>query len=184
MTGARHEFSHEGIWCRCQDRAGLDQLSHRTLPSIPQASECEQLPIIDFEAVGCLVFPSVCRVGGQPCGWSPLARTVREVSAHTAQVSGNAQVMNAHGAERTRGVWKDMVPNWDHKDLGRTEPLHALRFARKLHETSGHEEVNPAHPRCHRRTTSHVFPHGRNTFALSNELLVEGDGLAPSPRAS
>jgi len=89
--------------------------------------------------------------------------------------------MNAHDAERRRNVWIDTGSNSGHKDSGQTEPSHALRFAQKLHETSEHEEANPTRPQCHRRTTNRVFSHGRNTSALSSELLFGGDGRAPIP---
>jgi hypothetical protein len=51
--------SHERIWCGREDRAGLNWLTLWVYPSIPQASECEQLSIIDFEAVRllCFTFP-------------------------------------------------------------------------------------------------------------------------------
>ena len=44
------------IWSRRQDRTRLDPLSTGVFPAIPQPSECEQRPVIDFKAVRLLRF--------------------------------------------------------------------------------------------------------------------------------
>ena len=44
---------------RCQDRTGLDPLSARVFPAIPQPREREQLPGIDFKAVRLLRFATI-----------------------------------------------------------------------------------------------------------------------------
>ena len=64
------------MWSRGSCRSQLAHL--RVSPSIPQASECEQLSIIDFEAVRllCFTFPFVVR--GPTLLWVPPLRTVRE----------------------------------------------------------------------------------------------------------
>lgn len=44
----------ERIWRSRQDRAGLYYIALRVLPSIPEASKCEQLTVIHLETEGLL----------------------------------------------------------------------------------------------------------------------------------
>src|SRR3984957_8425767 len=94
---------------RCDDRTRFNSsrsgFFHRS--QIPANAKTESsarvkqkgdFPLLNFESSR-----------GPTLRLGPPLRTVRESFqlARTVQVSGNAQIMNAHGTERTRGVWRD-----------------------------------------------------------------------------
>src|SRR5713101_1759781 len=69
MTGMRSwtaEARAFGLVVRI--RAGLHRVAARVIPAIPQSCECEQLPVIDLEAVWLLGFSRLVPLIETVCG--------------------------------------------------------------------------------------------------------------------